>query len=170
MDHWRAGKDKRKQDLLETICVLNGKWSRVTVTSCSRAIFPDRLQDVLGWEQCLSSSAWCSFPVSSNRWHLKKLNENFYFLFALLFYINKLLVLNFLINLILKKVKVSRTVMSDSAIPWTSPCPAPLSMGFSRQEYWSGLPFPSPEGLSTLGIKPRSPALQADSLPTEPLL
>ena len=44
---------------------------------------------------------------------------------------------------------------------------APLRMGFSRQEYWSGLPFPSPGDLPNLGIKPRSPALQADSLPTE---
>ena len=40
-------------------------------------------------------------------------------------------------------------------------------MGFSRQEYWSGLPFPSPGALPDLGIEPRSPALQADSLPIE---
>ena len=46
---------------------------------------------------------------------------------------------------------------------------APLSMGFSRQEYWSELPFPSPGDLPDPGIKPGSPALQADSLPTEPL-
>ena len=46
----------------------------------------------------------------------------------------------------------------------------PLSMGFSRQEYWSGLPFPPQEDLPNPGIKPRSPALQADSLLTEPLL
>ena len=46
-------------------------------------------------------------------------------------------------------------------------CQAPLSMGFSRQEYWSGLPFPSSVDLPDLGIKPRFPALQADSLPTE---
>ena len=45
---------------------------------------------------------------------------------------------------------------------------APLSTGFSRQEYWSGLPFPSPGDLPNPGIKPRSPTLQADSLPTEP--
>ena len=45
--------------------------------------------------------------------------------------------------------------------------PAPLSMGFSRQEYWSGLPFPSPGDLPDPGIEPRSPALQADSLPTD---
>ena len=45
---------------------------------------------------------------------------------------------------------------------------APLSMGFSRQEYWSELPFPSPGDLPDPGIEPGSPALQADSLPTEP--
>ena len=44
---------------------------------------------------------------------------------------------------------------------------APLSIGFPRQEYWSGLPFPSPEDLPDPGIKPRSPALQVDSLPSE---
>ena len=45
---------------------------------------------------------------------------------------------------------------------------APLSIGFSRQEYWSGLPFPSPGDLPNPGIEPRSPALQADSLPSGP--
>ena len=58
--------------------------------------------------------------------------------------------------------------MSDSANPWTVAYQAPLSMGFSRQEYWSGLPFPSPGDLPDPGIKPRSPSLQADSLPAEP--
>ena len=53
-----------------------------------------------------------------------------------------------------------------SATPWTVACQAPLSMKFSRQEYWSGLPFPSPEDLSNPGIEPGSSALQADSLPT----
>ena len=48
--------------------------------------------------------------------------------------------------------------------PWTVAHQAPPSMGFSRQEYWSGLPFPSSEDLPDPGIKPRSPALQADSL------
>ena len=47
---------------------------------------------------------------------------------------------------------------------WTVARQAPLSMGFSRQEYWSGLPFPSPGDLSNPGIEPRSPALQADAL------
>ena len=50
---------------------------------------------------------------------------------------------------------------------WTIACQAPLPMAFSRQEYWSGLPFPSPGDLPNAGIEPRSPALQVDSLPTE---
>ena len=58
--------------------------------------------------------------------------------------------------------------MSNSATPWIAAHQAPLSMGFSRQEYWSGLPFPSPRGLPKPGIKPRPPALQADSLLSEP--
>ena len=45
---------------------------------------------------------------------------------------------------------------------------APPSMGFSRQEYWSGLPFPSPGNLLDPGIEPRSPTLQTDALPSEP--
>ena len=53
------------------------------------------------------------------------------------------------------------------ATPWTVARQAPRSVGFSRQGYWSGLPFPSPGNLPDPGIKPRSPALQADSLPTE---
>ena len=51
--------------------------------------------------------------------------------------------------------------------PWTVARQAALSMGFSRQEYWSGLPFPSPGNLPNPGTKPRSPALQADSSPEE---
>ena len=54
------------------------------------------------------------------------------------------------------------------ATPWTVPCQAPQSMGFSRQEYWSGLPWPSPGDLPNPGIKPSSPALQAGSLPSKP--
>ena len=53
------------------------------------------------------------------------------------------------------------------AVPWNIACQAPLSMGFSRQEHWSGLPFPSRRYLPYPGIKPGSPALQADDLPTE---
>ena len=52
--------------------------------------------------------------------------------------------------------------------PWTVAYQAPQSMEFSRQEYWSGLPLPSPGDLPNPGIKPRSPTLQADALPLEP--
>ena len=54
------------------------------------------------------------------------------------------------------------------ATPWTVAYKAPVCMEFSRQEYWSGLPFPSPGDLPHSGIKPRSPTLQADALPSEP--
>ena len=54
------------------------------------------------------------------------------------------------------------------ATPWTVAYQAPPSMGFSRQEDWSGLPFPSPGDLPDPGIERRSPALQADTLTSEP--
>ena len=54
------------------------------------------------------------------------------------------------------------------ATPWTVAHQAPLSMGFSSQEYWSGLPIPPPGDLPKQKIKPRSPVLQVDSLPSEP--
>ena len=72
------------------------------------------------------------------------------------------------------KVKVkSLSRVRLFATPWTvahqAPPPmAPPPMGFSRQEYWSGLPFPSPGDLPDPGIEPRSPALQADALTSEP--
>ena len=52
--------------------------------------------------------------------------------------------------------------------PWTVAYQAPLSMGFSRQEYWSALPFPSPGDLPNPGIEPGSPALEADALTSKP--
>ena len=58
--------------------------------------------------------------------------------------------------------------MSDSVILWTVANQASPSMGFSRQEYQSGLPFPSPGDLPDPGIEPRPPALQADALLSEP--
>ena len=54
------------------------------------------------------------------------------------------------------------------ATPWTVAYQDSLSMGFSRQEYWSGLPFPSPGDLPDPGIEPRSPTLEADTLTSEP--
>ena len=65
------------------------------------------------------------------------------------------------------KVK-SLSLVQLFATPWTVAYQAPPSMEFSRQECWSGLPFPSPGDLPDPGIKPGSPALQADALPSEP--
>ena len=65
-------------------------------------------------------------------------------------------------------VCVSHSDMSDSVTPWTIACQAPLSMEFYRQEYCNGLPIPSPGDLPHAGIEPGSPALQGDSLPSEP--
>ena len=66
------------------------------------------------------------------------------------------------------KVKVkSLSRVQLFATPWTVACQAPPSIGFSRQECWSGLPFPSPGDLPDPGIEPGSPALQADTLPSE---
>ena len=65
---------------------------------------------------------------------------------------------------------VSRSVVSDSATPWAVACQAPLSMGFSRQEYWSGLPFPPPGDLPNPGTEPMFlvfPALAGGFFTTE---
>ena len=68
-----------------------------------------------------------------------------------------------------RKVKVkSLSRVRLLATPWTVACQALLSMEFSRQEYWSGLPFPSPGDLPDPGIELGSPALQADTLPSGP--
>ena len=72
-----------------------------------------------------------------------------------------------------QKAKVKVKVKSLSRVrlfvtPWMVAYQAPRSMGFSRQEYLSGLPFPSPGDLPNPGIEPRSPASQTDVLPSEP--
>ena len=64
-------------------------------------------------------------------------------------------------------VYVIHSDVSNSATSWTVAFQAPLFLEFSRQEHWSGLPFPSPGDHPDPGIKPRSPALQADALPSE---
>ena len=74
-------------------------------------------------------------------------------------------------NFNLLHVKVKVKLLSHVQLfvtPRTIGYQAPPSMGFSRQEYWSGFPFPSPGDLPDPGIKPRSPALWADALPSEP--
>ena len=71
------------------------------------------------------------------------------------------------------KTRLSEWVKSLSRVrlfvtPWTVVCQVSPSMGFSRQEYWNGLPFPSPGDLPDPGIKPGSPTLEADALTSEP--
>ena len=76
--------------------------------------------------------------------------------------------LNFYVGGVCVCVCVSHSVVSDSVTPWTVTHQVPLSVEFSRQEYWSGLPFSSPGDLPNPEIEPVSPALQADSLLSEP--
>ena len=66
------------------------------------------------------------------------------------------------------KLCVCAQLCPTLVIPWTADFQALLSLGFSRQEYWSGLPFPPLGNLPNPGTGPESSALQADSLPTEP--
>ena len=70
----------------------------------------------------------------------------------------------------LHEVKGSEFAQSCPTLCYLMDCspPTPPSMGFSRQEYWSGLPFPSPGDLPDPGIEPRSPTLRADALTSEP--
>ena len=75
---------------------------------------------------------------------------------------------NFIVLYMLSILNDACMVVSNSATPWTVAYQAPPSMGFSRQEYWSGLLFPSPGDLPDPGIEPTSPTLQADTLPSEP--
>ena len=75
---------------------------------------------------------------------------------------------NILIHIVFRVKVKSLNHVRLFATPWTVAYQAPLSMGFSRQEYWSGEPFPLPGDLPNPGIQPRSPALQADALPPEP--
>ena len=94
--------------------------------------------------------------------------------FNLFFFIEgKLLYRSFLLSVKPQHESAIKWVKSLShvqlfATPWTVGHQAPPSMGFPRQEYWSGLPFPSPGDLPNPRIKPGSPALQADALTSEP--
>ena len=75
----------------------------------------------------------------------------------------------FLSHALKVKVKVKSLIrVRLFATLWTVGHQAPPSMGFPRQEYWSGLPFPSPGDLPDPGIEPRSPSFQADALTSEP--
>ena len=65
-------------------------------------------------------------------------------------------------------LQLSSSVISDSVTPWTVAHEAPLSTGFPRQEYWSGLPFPSPRDLPNPGVQTKYPALAGGFFTTEP--
>ena len=127
-----------------------------------------------------TTSGWC--------FGKRQFSDSFLKFFQLLIYLCFLLVVNFIFTIYSfpdhplpdPRFKAAQlyvcsiaSVMSDSLHPtWIVARQAPLSMGFSRQEYWSGLPCPPPGDLLDPRIKPvspASPALQADSLPTEPL-
>ena len=71
-------------------------------------------------------------------------------------------------GMILQVYLVAKSCQTLLMTPGTVACQVPLSMGFPRQEYCSGLPFPSPGDLPDPGIEPRSPALEADALTSEP--
>ena len=93
------------------------------------------------------------------------LSQNFY-LAAWRQCLLSFLLVRFCISVVKVKVK-SLSRVQLFATPWTIARQAPPSMEFSRQEYWSGLPFPSPGDLPDSGIEPGSPALQADALTAE---
>ena len=101
-------------------------------------------------------------------------SENFKFLCKFLFRIYKLCYFYYIVKKVCSSsiflyllTSISHSVMPDSATPWTAAHQAPLSMWFSRQGYWSGLPFPSPGDLPNPGINLGCPAMQAESLLTE---
>ena len=72
------------------------------------------------------------------------------------------------LSLVKESEDISRLVVSDFSTQWTVACQVPLSMGFSRQEHWSGLPLPPSGYLPNTGLNLSSPAFQADSLLSEP--
>ena len=86
------------------------------------------------------------------------------------FLLSVILLFSFHPLLLLKLKLKSLSCVRLFATPWTVAYQAPPSVGFSWQEYWSGLPFPSLRDLPNPGIKPGSPVLQTDALPSEPPL
>ena len=98
----------------------------------------------------------------------KKYTNNFSITFSLLVYLQVYVVHVNICMLICVCACVSHSVMSDSATHGLQLSRLPCPCGFSTQEYWNGWPFPSPGDLPDPGIKPVSPALQADSLPFGP--
>ena len=137
---------------------LNDKWYRKIYKGSKRHV--DKSRMTMNWQGLQTMTSYC---VLMN-WN--KLARSFGLHFdsqLLLYFFKEKWMQNYEVTLC---VCISCSVVSESL--WTVAHQAPLSVEFSRQEYWSGLPSPSPRDLPDPGIKPGSPALQAESLPSEP--
>ena len=128
------------------------------------------------FEPLFSSFAYmprCGIAVS-NGYFIFSLLKNFQYPFCNVTYMILLLIIKYLpffprANWLVREYVLSHfSCVQLCATLCTAAYQAPLSMGFSRQEYWNGLPFPSPGYLPDPGIKPGSSTLQADALPSEP--
>ena len=118
-----------------------------------------------------SSSIYSSFNLNSVQ---PKTNDSIVInpkmsLTIVIYKVNSLISHSFWISFVLRCVlcAVLLGCVRLFVTPWTVACQSPLSMGFSRQEYWNGLPCPPPEDLPNTGMEPRSPTLQVDSLLSE---
>ena len=148
------------------VSLANGSLT-VSLNTClhySRERGPTGLHRWCVWEPCLWNHEWASFegrrgtkPAENGIYSV--INSSFFHDWStdILFFSN---FGNVNVNLLVR--------VWLFATPWTVARLAPQSMGFSRQEYWSGLPFPSPGDLPDPWIEPRSPTLQADTSPSEP--
>ena len=121
----------------------------------------------------LSLKPQAPMPLLRSGWHINLILSFCLWTFLVYGVLGTLTDVGFLyiqVKILLSPVNLPILVLnhvSDSAIPWTVACQAPLFMGFSKQEYWSGTPFSSPGNRPDSGIKPKFPSLQADSLPSE---
>ena len=156
------------------VCVCRGN---IFFTLCKLLLnFKSICYSVINLQKPFISVLCCLFTISHvfHFWHsytiLHSYSENANY-GTLKFFLGSSVPFLHLFSLILLCVCVEVKLLSRVrlfATPWTVVYQAPQSMGFSRQEYWSGVSFPSPGDLPDPGIKPRSPALQADALPSEP--
>ena len=127
--------------------------NRLPTTGIPKPLFPTSCFH-FSWRWCLKWVFWPFWRVTQLSWVSP--------MYMLVTY----LIFSFSSILKVKVKSLSRVRLFET--PGTVAYQAPPSMGFSRQEYWSGLPFPSPGDLPYPGIEPRSPALQADALTSEP--